>query len=158
MIDLIIYFFILISLIPGYPDKGVSEVGRNIKIFRIDNREIRVTSEVDEIFYGLYKGKKSGYLLLNRDGTGEYKYDIFGIASPGCREGVITFDWGCPVDGNDNNVKFRKTYGFSYPVIFKCSGDICFQGCTREYIVDFILDKNDGKLLVSSSDDWEKVK
>ena len=130
----------------------------SIKVFSVDNKQIKVTCDIDEAFYGLYKGKKTGYLLLNRDGTGEYKYDIFGVAKEGCREGVITFEWGCPVDETNKTVRYRKAYGYSYPVILKCAGDICFQGCSKEYLLEFILDKNDGRLHVSSSDDWEKNK
>jgi len=130
----------------------------SIKIFRIENENIRVTCEVDEMFFGLYKGDKTGYLLLNRDGTGEYKYDIFGVAPVGCQEGIIKMEWGFPVDKDNNTVKFKKVYGYSYPVIFKCTGGICFQGCSKVYILDFILDKNDGRLHVSSSDDWEKAR
>lgn len=158
MSTLINCLFTIILLFPGRPERIEPTADGAIKIFRIDNKEIRVTCEVEEVFYGLYKGAKSGYLLINRDGTGEYKYDIIGTASPGCREGVINFEWGCPVNRDNEKVKFKKHYGYSYPFIFKCSGDICFQGCSKKYILDFILDKQDGKLHVSSSDDWKKAK
>lgn len=128
------------------------------RIFNIDNEEITVTHEVEDMFYGLYQGDKTGYLLLKKDGTGEYKYDIFGVTSSHCMEGIIQFEWGIPLNKENKTVKFKKSYGYSYPVIFKCSGEICFQGCSKVYLLDFILDKGDGKLHVSSSDDWEKKK
>jgi len=130
----------------------------NTRVFEIEGEQIRVTYDVDEMFFGLYEGRKSGYLSLNKDGTGEYKYDIFGISRSDCKEDVILFEWGVPVDRNNEKVKFKKPYGYSYPVIFKCIGETCFQGCSKQYIIEFILDKNDGKLHVSSSDDWQKSK
>lgn len=147
-----------VSVYPEHEILAGATAGESIRIFWVDNNQIRVTSAVDEEFYGLYKGKKNGYLLLNRDGTGEYKYDIFGVAQEGCKEGTITFEWGCPVDSSNKTVRYRKSYGYSYPVILKCSGEICFQGCSKEYLLEFILDKNDGRLHVSSSDDWVKSK
>jgi len=158
MITLIIHFFSLITLFPGSPNLSKIDTAEAIRIFKINNEEVSVTIEVDDMFYGLYQGDKSGYLLLNRDGTGEYKYDIFGVASNECNEGVIHFEWGFPLDKNNDRVKFKKLYGYSHPVIFKCSGDVCFQGCSKVYLLDFILDKGDGKLHVSSSDDWKKIR
>jgi hypothetical protein len=158
MITIIIHFFSLIILFPGilnFSETGTVEATR---IFNINNEEVSVTFDVDDMFYGLYQGDKSGYLLLKRDGTGEYKYDIFGVATSECNEGIIQFEWGFPLDKNNDKVKFKKLYGYSYPVIFKCSGDVCFQGCSKVYLLDFILDKGDGKLHVSSSDDWKKIR
>lgn len=140
----------------SFPDILYEE--NNTRIFKIENTEVRVTHIVDDAFYGLYKGAKTGYLLLKRDGTGEYKYDNFGIPISDCREDVIRFEWGFPLNSGNQTVKFRKPYGYSFPVILKCSGGTCFQGCSKDYILEFILDKNDGKLHVSSSDDWEKDK
>jgi hypothetical protein len=158
MIRLFTYIFSYIFLGSAILSSGNSDTEIRTRIFKIENEDVRVTNEVEDMFYGLYQGAKSGYLLLNRDGTGEYKYDIFGVVSTHCREGVIKFEWGCPLGKNNNKVKFRKPYGYSYPVILKCSEEICFQGCSKDYILDFILDKNDGKLHVSSSDDWVKSK
>ena len=67
------------------------------RIFNIDNEEITVTHEVEDMFYGLYQGDKTGYLLLKKDGTGEYKYDIFGVTSSHCMKGIIQFEWGIPL-------------------------------------------------------------
>ncbi len=157
MLQLFIYLILIVELggSPGYIDSGDKEKTRD---FWINGEKIRVTNEADEMFLGMYKGAKSGYLSLKEDGTGEYKYDIFVIAGNGCKEGIIQFEWGFPLDKDNNKVKFRKPYGYSYPIIFKCTGDVCFQGCSKQYIIDFILDKNDGKLHVSSSDDWKKGK
>jgi len=152
------FYFILIVDLGGFLNFFSGESKEYNKDFWIEGEKIRVTCEADEMFFGLYKGAKKGYLSLNKDGTGEYKYDIFGIAKNGCKEDVIRFEWGFPLDKNNKKVMFKKPYGYSYPIIFKCTGDVCFQGCSKQYIIDFILDKNDGKLHVSSSDDWEKVK
>jgi hypothetical protein len=158
MINIIVSLFALIILNSDilYFIEPIPEA--STRIFIMDDKEITVTHNVDDMFYGLYQGDKTGYLLLKRDGTGEYKYDIFGVASSLCKEGIIHFEWGVPVNKENRTVKFKKPYGFSYPVIFKCSGEICFQGCSKVYLLDFILDKEDGKLHVSSSDDWKKEK
>jgi hypothetical protein len=157
MLQLFIYLILIIEFgsFPGYIDTGDKE---KIRDFWINGEKIRVTNEADEMFLGMYKGAKSGYLSLREDGTGEYKYDIFVVAGNECKEGIIQIEWGFPLDKDNKKVKFKKPYGYSYPIIFKCTGDVCFQGCSKEYIIDFILDKNDGKLHVSSSDDWKKGK
>ena len=157
MLKLFIYLFLIIE-VGGFLNIFETENKNYIKDFWIDGEKIRVTCEADEMFLGLYEGEKTGYLSLKKDGTGEYKYDIFGIAESGCQEDVIRFEWGFPVDKGNKKVKFKRPYGYSYPIIFKCTGDVCFQGCSKQYIIDFILDKNDGKLHVSSSDDWKKIK
>jgi hypothetical protein len=157
MLQLFIYLILIIEFgsFPGYIDTRDKE---KIRDFWINGEKIRVTNEADEMFLGKYKGAKSGYLSLREDGTGEYKYDIFVVAGNECKEGIIQIEWGFPLDKDNKKVKFKKPYGYSYPIIFKCTGDVCFQGCSKEYIIDFILDKNDGKLHVSSSDDWKKGK
>ena len=151
LLTLIIINSGLLYFIEPIPDSATRK-------FKIDNEEITVTHDVNDMFYGLYQGDKTGYLRLNRDGTGEYKYDIFGVTPSFCKEGIISFEWGVPVNKENTTVKFKKHYGYSYPVIFKCSGEICFQGCSKVYLLDFILDKGDGKLHISSSDDWKKEK
>ena len=157
MLKLFIYFFLIIEF-GGFLNFFEAENKSSIKDFWINGEKIRVTCEIDEMFLGIYEGEKTGYLSLKKDGTGEYKYDIFGVAESGCKEDVIRFEWGFPVDKANKRVKFKKPYGYSYPIIFKCTGDVCFQGCSKQYIIDFILDKNDGRLHVSSSDDWKKIK
>lgn len=128
------------------------------KTFTLNGEEVKVTHIVGEVFLGKYEGDKEGYLLLNSDGTGTYEYDIFGFERSDCLKDAIEIEWGFILDENNQIVKFEREYGFSYPIIYRCTGSICFQGCSRTYLVDFILDKNDGKLIVSSSDDWEKNK
>ncbi len=157
MLQLFVYIILIIEFgsFPGYIDTVDKE---KIRDFWINGEKIRVTNEADEMFLGKYTGAKSGYLSLKEDGTGEYKYDIFVVAGNGCKEGIIQIEWGFPLDKDNKKVKFKKPYGYSYPIIFKCTGDVCFQGCSKEYIIDFILDKNDGKLHISSSDDWKKGK
>ncbi len=157
MFKLFLYFILIVDF-GGFLNFFNAESKEYIKDFWIDGEKVRVTCEADEMFLGLYQGAKKGYLSLKKDGTGEYKYDIFGVAKSECKEDVIRFEWGFPLDKNNKKVIFRKPYGYSYPIIFKCTGEVCFQGCSKQYIIDFILDKNDGKLHVSSSDDWKKVK
>ena len=157
MFKLFLYIILIVDL-AGFLNFPEAESEEYIKDFWIEGEKVRVTYQADEMFLGLYQGAKKGYLSLKKDGTGEYKYDIFGIAKSGCKEDVIRFEWGFPLDKNNKKVMFKKPYGYSYPIIFRCTGDVCFQGCSKQYIIDFILDKNDGKLHVSSSDDWEKVK
>ncbi len=127
------------------------------RIFTLNDRRVKVTSDADPNFYGKYQGAKDGYLLLRKDGTGEYLYDI-ALPAEGCRKGVIEFEWGFLVDENEDIVRFERDYGFSYPVIYVCTGDNCFQSCRVRYLVDYIMDKNEGILEVSSSDDWVKEK
>ncbi|MDH5397045.1 MAG: hypothetical protein OEX02_02800, partial [Cyclobacteriaceae bacterium] len=35
---------------------------------------VKTTFKVEKQFYGRYKGRKSGFLILNEDGTGTYNY------------------------------------------------------------------------------------
>jgi len=125
-----------------------------IRFFDINGRQVKVTHRIDPKFYGRYEGVKEGYLLLNEDGSGEYLYDF--MLSSDCGSGIIAFEWGFIVDENDRIVHFEREYGFSYPVLFVCSTDNCFQGCRVRHMVDYILEKEDGILEVSSSDDWIK--
>ncbi len=128
-----------------------------IRIFELNGRWVRVTYQADPNFYGKYQGAKDGYLLLREDGTGEYLYDME-IPAVDCQSGIIEFEWGFLVDENEEIVRFERDYGFSYPVIYKCTGDNCFQGCRVRYLVDYIMDKKGDILEISSSDDWVKVK
>lgn len=126
-----------------------------VKTFELNGRNVKVTHNVDEVFYGRYQGDKEGYLLLNRDGSGEYRYDVQ-FPAENCEAGIIQLEWGFLLDEDNQVVRFERDYGFSYPVILKCTGRTCFQGCRVKFMVDYILDKKEGKLEVSSSDDWEK--
>ena len=130
----------------------------NEKYFEISGKQVKVTHEANNIFYGRYQGNKTGYLLLNPDGTGEYRYDIHVGSLGDCEEGIIQLEWGLILDEKNEVVHFKRDYGYSYPIIYHASGPRTFQGCQKDFLVDYILDKNNGKLIVSSSDDWEKDK
>ena len=121
-----------------------------------NQKEIKTTFEVDQKFYGLYKGRKSGFLLLKNDGTGAYKYDYQAFLPENCEPGEITFNWGFILDESGEPLKFERTYGYSYPILYSCSGSNSFQGCTRTSLIDYILVYKDGTMTVSSSDDWKK--
>jgi hypothetical protein len=109
-----------------------------------------------EKFNGKFTGNKDGYLELRPDGTGTYVYDIFGIAPADCVKGPIEFEYGFLVDDNNEPIKLEREYGWSYPVLFSVTGETAFQGCRTSVMLDFILEKKDGSLHVSSSDDWVK--
>jgi hypothetical protein len=109
-----------------------------------------------EKFNGKYAGDKAGFLELRPDGTGTYVYDIFGIAPADCIKGPISFEYGFLVDENNSPIKLERDYGWSYPVLFKVTGETAFQGCRTKVMLDFILEKKDGSLHVSSSDNWVK--
>jgi len=141
--------WLLSSLAQDYPVAGEP------KEFDLNGRKVKVTHQVDPGFYGRYSGTKSGFLLLKEDGTGEYQYDVQ-FPAQGCEPGAIKFDWGMLLNEKNEIVRFERDYGFSYPIILVCTGNNCFQGCRVKYMVDYILDKKQGKLEVSSSDDWEK--
>ncbi len=117
--------------------------------------EYKTTIEVVEKFIGTYKGRKSGYLVLNKDGTGAYKYDIFGFAPSSCKRQAIAIEWGFLVDSLNNVIIRKRDYGNSYPILLKSTSETTFQGCRTPVMMDYILDKN-GVLNVSSSDDWKK--
>ena len=126
------------------------------RIIRYNGSDVKTTWKVDDRFYGKYEGSKSGFLELKKDGSGGYKYDVFGFAKPGCKKGVIEMEWGFLVDGDGDLVKFEREYGYSYPILLRSkSEDRSFKGCREQVMLDFIFDKS-GVLGVSSSDDWEK--
>ncbi len=118
--------------------------------------KVRTTYNVEHKFYGKYVGSKSGFLLLKDDGSGSYRYDYPGI-SPDCPGAQIEFSWGFIVDEGGEVVKFKRSYGYSYPIIYNCTSKNTFQGCTKPTMVDYILVYDDGTITVSSSDDWEKT-
>jgi hypothetical protein len=119
--------------------------------------EYHTTFSVETTFLGLYKGRKSGFLKLNADGTGEYKYDIFGFAPASCERKPIAFIWGFILDKKGNIIKNKRDYGLSYPILLQSTGSNSFQGCRTSVLKDFILDRG-LTLHVSSSDDWQKLK
>ena len=126
------------------------------RIMHYNGSEVRTTFAVDNKFYGEYKGRKAGYLILNQDGTGIYSYDVFGFAPAGCKKQPITIEWGFLIDDDDKVVSFDRAYGLSYPVLLKSTGETKFQGCQKEVVLDFIMEYKNGQLGVSSSDDWIK--
>lgn len=113
------------------------------------------TFDVPARFIGRYSGAKTGYLLLNSDGTGEYKYDIFGYAPPSCKKQTIPIEWGFILNEEGEPSRKKREYGYSYSVLFRSTGQTSFQGCRSEVMLDYILEKPDG-IHVSSSDDWRK--
>ena len=118
---------------------------------------IKTTFHIDDAFYGKYKGTKEGYLILHKDGTGIYRYDYPGL-SQSCQGTEIWFDWGFVIDEAGQIVRFERPYGSSYPVIYNCTGENGFKGCTERTMVDYIMVYDDGSINVSSSDDWTKTK
>ncbi|MCB0495819.1 MAG: hypothetical protein KDC79_06765 [Cyclobacteriaceae bacterium] len=140
----ILYFFLL--LVP-------QNSGERIIVY--NGEEYKTTIDVEPRFLGTYKGRKTGYLELNDDGTGIYKYDIFGPAPATCKRGSITFKWGFVLDENGEIVKRKRNYGFSYPVLLESTSETSFQGCHTPVMMDYILDRGE-TLNVSSSDDWQK--
>jgi len=119
--------------------------------------EYKTTFAVPAEFIGTYEGRKTGFLKLNADGTGEYKYDIFGYAPASCERKPITFIWGFILDKDGKLTKNKRDYGFSYPILLESTGPNSFQGCRTEVLKEFILNRGN-TLHVSSSDDWQKNK
>ncbi len=130
--------------------------GPKTDTFVIDGKEVKVTHQVDQKFYGKYSGSAGGYLLLNNDGSGEYLADYYGYALPSCQPGAIRFHWGFLLDEHNSIVKFKRDYGYSFPVVYVSDGPLSFQGCRKKILVDYLLVRKDGSIGVSSSDDWEK--
>ena len=126
------------------------------KTLMINNQEVIVTHQIDSKFIGRYSGSKSGYLILKSDGSGFYMNDEPGMKKKDCPAGGIEFEWGFIVSEEGELVKFERPYGYSYPVIYKATGDVQFQGCTKPYLVDYILVKKNGVITISSSSDWVK--
>lgn len=126
-----------------------------IRYITYRNQEIKTSYDAPK-FIGEYNGRKSGYLILNEDGTGLYNYDILGFAPESCKKQAIAIEWGFMVDNNNVILKFEREYGYSYPILLKSVGATSFKGCRDEVMLDFILDYKDGSLGVSSSDDWKK--
>ena len=147
-------FFVIYIIFISHLTYGINEKERTIVYGEI---EYKTTYAVPAEFIGTYKGRKNGFLKLNADGTGEYKYDIFGFAPASCERQPISFIWGFILDKEGNLIKNKRDYGFSYPILLQSTGNNSFQGCRTEVLKEFILTR--GKTLhVSSSDDWQKNK
>lgn len=135
---------------------GLSSTGDNTRMMQYNGSSVKTTYQVPSQFYGLYKGRKSGYLELKNDGTGTYKYDVFGFAPESCKKVAIDIEWGFLVDEDDEVVSFSREYGDSFPILMKSVSETKFQGCRKEVLLDFIMVYEDGKIGVSSSDNWVK--
>ena len=127
----------------------------DIRVFEYQGSKVRTTYHVGETFLGTYSGRKTGYLELYKSGLGKYKYDVFGFALKGCTSDAIEIEWGFLIDDENNIVKFKRDYGYSYPILMRSISNNSFKGCREEIMLDFIFEK-DGSLHVSSSDDWIK--
>lgn len=126
------------------------------RYFEYNGSKVNTTYDVDDKFYGTYKGRKTGFLTLNEDGTGVYNYDVFGFAPVTCKKGAIQIEWGFLLKDDGSIVTFNREYGKSHPILLKSTSETKFQGCKTEILLDFIMEYKDGKLGVSSSDDWTK--
>jgi hypothetical protein len=144
-------FFVLVMVLTGFTP---NEKTRKIVY---QGKEVATTYGVDGRFLGTYKGRRSGYLKLNADGTGEFRYDIFGPGLQGCKQETITIEWGFLIETNGSLVKFKREYGNSYPILYKSVSSSSFKGCREEVMLDFIMEYPDKTLAISSSDDWKKT-
>ena len=140
--------FMLIYMWAGAQDKS--------RKLEHNGSKVNTTFEINDKFYGKYIGNKSGFLILNTDGSGIYQYDYPGISTD-CPGKQIEFLYGFILDENGEVVKFKRDYGYSYPIIYNCTSANTFQGCTKATMVDYILVYDDGTITVSSSDDWKKI-
>jgi hypothetical protein len=138
---------------------GVSAADDNQDEFRYleyEGVKVKTTFRIDQKFIGKYSGKKTGYLILNEDGSGIYSHDYHGFRKNDCHDGEIEMQWGFLIDENGEVVRFERPYGYSYPVIYYSTGEGGFQDCTKSALVDYILEYEDGTITISSSDDWVK--
>lgn len=131
-------------------------VDSDIRIIEYNGSEVKTTYTANPKFYGQYKGRKGGFLQLNEDGSGVYKYDVFGFAPASCKKQPIDIEWGFLIDDNNEIVSFKREYGISYPILFKSVSETKFQGCQKEVMLDFVMEYKSGQLGISSSDDWTK--
>lgn len=129
---------------------------RDVRLIDYNGSTVKTIFEVDSKFYGTFQGRKSGYLLLNEDGSGEYQYDVFGFAPASCVKQTINLEWGLLLADDGGIVSFKREYGVSYPILLKSTGETQFQGCQKQVMLDFIMEYKNGELGVSSSDDWIK--
>lgn len=130
--------------------------GENIRQLEHNGSKVKTTFAIDKKFFGTYQGHKKGFLQLNADGSGVYKYD-FPKLSTACSGEDIAINWGFIVEDNGEIVRFKRKYGYSYPIVYNCSGENTFQGCTKRTMIDYLLEYDDGTITISSSDDWKKI-
>jgi len=148
-------YFLLLSILSFLQPTSNELQNTEERIISYRGEDYNTTISVEDRFIGPYKGRKSGYLILKRDGTGTYKYDVFGLAPASCKRMPITFEWGFILDSTNSVIKRKRDYGYSYPILLKSTSETTFQGCRTAVMMDYILDKK-GVLNVSSSDDWKK--
>jgi len=146
--------FVALAQLHGWYDYDGSQ--DDIRYLMHNGSKVKTTYKVDKSFIGKYKGKKEGFLLLDADGSGVYKYDMHGFSRGDCKGGEVRFNWGFILDENDSIVRFDRPYGFSYPVIFVSLGESGFQDCKRKSMIEYLLVRKDQTIAVSSSDDWLK--
>jgi len=142
-----VLFFILLSLF--------AESNEKTRQLDHNGSKVKTTFEIDEKFLGRYEGSKLGFLQLDNNGNGIYRYDYDGLGAA-CPGEEITFKWGFILDESNEVVRLERSYGYSYPIIYNCIGENAFQGCTKTSMVDFILVYKNGTITISSSDDWVK--
>lgn len=136
---------------------GFMQNPKKERLLNFDGSEVLTTYDIDNEFYGMYRGSKPGYLELRTDGTGTYRYDYSALMKS-CEGTGIDFDWGFLLDEHGKVVRFERPYGYSYPIIYSCTGKNTFRNCTLPTMIDYILVYNSGVITVSSSDDWKKVR
>ncbi|BDD08932.1 hypothetical protein FUAX_13640 [Fulvitalea axinellae] len=118
-----------------------------------EGKKISTVAPNSTRFLGKYKGKKSGFLQLNADGSGKFKYDF--VVGKNCSSEAFDIEWGF-IKGDDGKpVKFKREYGHSYPIFYVSKSGKQFKGCREEVFLDWLLVKKDG-IHVSSSDDWKR--
>lgn len=133
-----------------------ASASENMRQLEYNGTKINTTFDVDQKFYGRYQGNKSGYLQLHKNGTGVYKYDYAGL-SKSCQGELIEFNWGFVLNENNEIIRAERPYGYSYPVVYNCTGENSFKNCSERIMVDYILVYKDGTITISSSDDWKKM-
>lgn len=146
---------ILFTILSVLALSSETNAGEKDRIIIYKGTKINTTFEVPAEFLGVYEGRKTGYLQLNPDGSGVYKYDIFGMAPPSCERKPIQLKWGFILNEDGKIIKNKRDYGFSYPILLESTGSNSFQGCRTPVMKDFILLRGEA-LHVSSSDDWQK--
>lgn len=127
-----------------------------VRTIEYNGKAVKTTFNAPDKFYGTYKGRKAGFLTLNQDGTGEYRYDVFGFAPSTCKKAPIKVEWGFLIDEKGKLVEFDREYGQSFPILLQSTGSNSFQGCRKPVMLDFIMVYKNGQIGVSSSDDWVK--
>ena len=104
-----------------------SSVNDKDRAITYNGTNYHTTYAVPTEFIGVYEGRKTGFLKLNANGTGEYKYDILGYAPASCERKPIAFIWGFILDKKGEIIKNERDYGFSYPILLQSTVANSFQ-------------------------------